>query len=144
VLNLSSKASDGEKLTDQEQAQVREIAERVQKDNVQGRGKLADDVSATSNSVLVRDTEVKQKRKQITSLLDDIGVDAKPAPSNGSKGKKKPSTNNQPTQAVGGIPKATVIAMLDELRDAIMELLADEPSAQKELIARINKIATRL
>jgi hypothetical protein len=144
VLNIATKAADGEKLTEQEQIQLREIGERVQKDNALARGRLPDDVSATSNTVLVRDNEVKQNRKQITTLLDAIGVETKPTRKSGAKGPKKPTTNGANTQAVAGIPKTTVLALLDELRDAVMEILQDEPAAQKELISLINTIAARL
>ena len=151
VLNLSAKTARGEKLSEEEKVTIAGIAERVQRDNAQGRGRLADDAAPTSNASLVRDSEVKEKRKQITKLLDDIGVNAKAAPQPTGKAKKKPSGNGQPAStsasnasASDSIPKTTVLALLDELRDAVMETLQAEPALQKELIGRINEIAERL
>ncbi len=152
VLNLSAKTAKGEKLNEKEESILAGIAERVQKDNEQGRKRLANDAAPTSNPSLVRDSEVKEKRKQITKILDEIGVNAKPESQPPSKAKKKPSGISQaspepattPVSSSDLVPKTTVLALLDELRDAVMETLQAEPALQKELIGHINEIAERL
>jgi hypothetical protein len=150
VRSVAAKNARGEKISEEERATVQKFAERVQRDNVQGRGRLADDTPPTSNASLVRDSEVKEKRKQITRLLEDIGLHAKPATQPSAKEKKKPSLDGQPTPAAGSndaadlVQKTTVLGLLDELRDAVMEVLAGESALQKELLGRINEVAERL
>jgi hypothetical protein len=150
VLNSSTKVARGEKLSEEAKGTVEAIAERVQRDNAQGRGRLAENASPTSNPVLVRDTEVKEKRKLITRLLEDIGLNTKPTKQTSGKAKKKPATDGEATPASAPpaasevVPRSTVLALLDELRDVVMAILHGEPTLQKELIGRINEIAERV
>lgn len=152
VVNLVGKKTLEQKLSDSERDEIERIATVTQRDNGIARKKLPEGTSRGSRESLIRDGEVKKLRRQILKTIREIGSEDDFSSDESAKTatKKKPAKDGKPAGPAAAapdsdlIPKPKVLAFLEELRDAVMEILEDEPSLRQDMIARINEIAERL
>jgi Histidine kinase-, DNA gyrase B-, and HSP90-like ATPase len=150
VATIAEKVQAREELGEIDLATLKDISGVVSRDNEAARKKLAPDAAPGSRDVVIREDDVKKNRRQITKILTEIGAyknETKKPGKMGKPSKKNAKTNDTNGGKVGtgdSVPRPTMMAALDDVRDAIMEVLEDEPALQKDLLDRVNQITKRL
>ena len=152
VVNLAKKTKEGTPLSEADKKELAEITKRVERDSKLGRTKLKDTATSISRESLVRDEQVKKTRRNIAKILKDF--DTKPVKA--TAGKSSKVKKEKPQEGIGTVhedmtstindvvQKSSVFALFDELRDAVMEILADEPSLRSDVLSRINDLVKKL
>jgi hypothetical protein len=143
-----AKVKEGEGLDEQDKKSVQEIIAQINRHNEQAKGRRKAEAGPASQEVIVRDGEIKSKRRQIGELLvalqEEAGLNAEQNKKKEKKPKKPAATGDSATAANGRIPRDVALAIVDEIRDAVMEVLNDDPDLREDLLGRINEIVKRL
>jgi hypothetical protein len=84
--------------------------------------------------------------KNVTPALPG---DSKQPPSTGGRKKPKAKAETDPAaaedEAIAASPDATLLlSLIDEIRDAVVDVLKDDETLQNELLTRINQIVSTL
>ena len=149
LATVAQKLSQGEPVSEVDVTEVAKIALQVEKDGNLAKGMLPANTPPGDRKATVRDEEVGKRRRQILKTIKQIKeVGAFSEPNTKEKPAKKKTAQNGQTTATttsAGEPvsKASFLAVIEEVRDAVMEVLSDEPTLQQELITRINDIVAK-
>ena len=152
VAAIVAKVQAKEPLAEADQLELKEISAIVERDNGYAKQKSPTNSAAGSREMLVREDEVKKKRRQITKLLKDLptqsGGKTTPAARGAAKKAETKASSEDGRRATTAssefIARSSVVAAIDDVRDAVLEVLKDETALQKDLLSRINVIAKRL
>jgi hypothetical protein len=155
LASLKRKVELGENVTTEEVQRAESVAKKVQADNNLARGQLAAGTSPGDKKAYVRDDEAVKLRRKLGSVLRVLKphFPSSPLTSNGptSPGGKKPKNkeqtsrpkpDGQPNTAAADV--TAFLSLIDEIRDAVTEVLQDDETLQNELLGRINQIVSTL
>lgn len=131
------------------------ISQEIENHNKQVRGKLKSDIKESSKSFIYRKDVVKTRRRAVSGLISkaekQFGIDLKASTKTKNKSKtKKSSTSTEPDTTTNidtgadVFSKSLVIATIDELRDAICEVLSEEPSYKEDILTLIDESLVRI
>lgn len=144
---LKAKVSDHKPLEEDEKESLQEIAAKIDRHNTQAKGKPKPDAGPASQEIVVRDTHLKKQRKQIGEIIKDLKTAGIAPEAHAKKEDKKPKKAKIQLGATtinGSVPREMTVAIIDEIRDAVIEILSDDPAVREELLVRINDIVKRL
>lgn len=148
---LKQKVARHQSLGEDEKKAIQEVAAKIERHNTQAKGRPKSDAGPASQEIVVRDSQIKNQRKQITEILHELKDAAgvaleRPAKNEDKKPAKTKGAKGQPARPAGNdsIPAESAFAVFDEIRDAIIEILSDDPALRDELLDRINDAVKRL
>ena len=110
-------------------------------------------IGSKEKKAFVRDDDATKLRRQLTKILNQVTPrlprgamtsPVKPSATKKTKPSKAPPNTSNPCAPTGAIEAAAVLAMVDEIRDAVVDVLQDDETLQNELLARINSIVGTL
>ena len=154
---ITARKEESHTVTETDRSDIKRIAQTVERDKAAKKSKGEQGVG--SREVLLRDDVVKARQRQVTKLLKELDAESLLNDQNGGgvrtakKAPKRASADTKTTSAGNGatgsnvcetVSKDAVLAMLDQVRDAIMETLKDDFLIQQDLITKINEIAKKL
>jgi hypothetical protein len=154
---ITARKEELQTISDADRSEIKRIAQTIERDKAAKKSRGEQGVG--SREVLLRDDVVKARQRQITKLLKDLDADSLLSEQNGAAARppkraaKKAPTDNKTSGSVNGstgtqmsetVSRDAVLAMLDQVRDAVMETLKDDFLLQQDLIAKINEIAKKL
>jgi hypothetical protein len=138
-------------LTSDELERLQAILSKLDADKNLARGKLPEGTSPGEKKAYVRDEEATKLRGQLTKALGRIAPHL--PKSAGNKQTKAASTKKAKAAAAktdaakspsanGDADMTLLLSLLDEIRDAVVEVLQDEETLQNELLTKINQIVS--
>ena len=151
-------AKEGEEVAQHIIDDLKRARTLVDDDNKKARGKLKQGTLSSSRASYVRTPEAKKERGVLSSTLKKlekhgVSLDSRTRPGKKKKSKKKTSAkprNSSPSAAGSSrdaagksIDRSIVLAFVDELRDLVIDTLADDQGRQDELLDRINSVVAR-
>jgi len=150
--------SPGEPLPEADKADVRKVLGVVERDKETVKKEKAD-AKIGNRAVLLREDEVKKKQRQVIKLLKDLNAESLVNPAQQNSRPVKRTRKKQPVESPSPRPedvtasllangetlsKDMVLAIFDQVRDAVMDVLKNEAALQQELIAKMNEIVKRV
>jgi hypothetical protein len=149
---LTKISTDSTSLSPDEVQRARVIEKKVDNDKKLAVGPLPQGTSPSDKKAYVRDDQASKLRRQLSSTLKKV-VPALPGTgeqSTSAPGRKKTKPKAEPEPAAeagvtGAAPDMTLfLSLIDEIRDAVVEVLKDDETLQTELLTRINQIVSTL
>ena len=150
---LSKARSNGATLTAEEVQRAKTIVNKVENDTSLARGPLAQGTAPSDKKAYVRDEKASRLRRQLAATLKNVVPilpgDAKQTTTAASRKKSKPKGGTEPAatepEPIVATPDMTVfLSLVDEIRDAVVDVLKDDETLQNELLSRINQIVSSL